>query len=88
MQLLAGANNELLIERFSMIPMRIAEPEEPILISAPQLVPIAVWSNGSDSDTRTFAGCGARVDDSLYLDVFAWRLVTSARQSLVLILVR
>jgi membrane associated rhomboid family serine protease len=38
LQILAGSKNELLIERFAMIPMRIAEPEDPILISTPEIV--------------------------------------------------
>lgn len=37
-ELLSGANYELFIERYSMIPMRIAEPDDPILISVPQVV--------------------------------------------------
>lgn len=38
LQVISGPRNELLIERFSMIPLRIAEPEDPILVQAPTII--------------------------------------------------
>ncbi len=38
LQLLSGPRGELLLERYAMVPMRIAKPEEPILIPAVEIV--------------------------------------------------
>jgi len=38
LQLLSGANVEIFIERFAMIPLRIAGPEDPILVPTAEIV--------------------------------------------------